>query len=41
MDSKQLAATVNLIAQLDTGVHSVLIIRNGYVVADAYLHPFS
>jgi CubicO group peptidase (beta-lactamase class C family) len=40
VDSALLARMFGAIRQSRLNVHSVLIIRNGHVVADAYLHPF-
>jgi CubicO group peptidase (beta-lactamase class C family) len=42
MDSAALANMVNSIAESGTSdIHSMLVIRNGYVVTDAYFYPFA
>ena len=42
MDSELLAGALTLLAEQDDyGVHSLLIIRNGYIVTDAYFYPFA
>jgi CubicO group peptidase (beta-lactamase class C family) len=41
MNSELLAGMFDIIMQQHMNFHSVLIIRNGYIVADAYIHPFS
>ena len=42
MDSDMLAEAVRLLAEQDDyEVHSLLIIRNGYIVTDACFHPFA
>ncbi len=40
MDSELLVATFDYIAEQDAEVHSVLIVRNGYLVTEAYFHPY-
>jgi CubicO group peptidase (beta-lactamase class C family) len=40
MDSEKLAAMLDAIRQRKYAIDSVLVIRNGYMVADAYVHPF-
>jgi CubicO group peptidase (beta-lactamase class C family) len=40
MDSEKLAAMLDAIRQRKHAIDSVLVIRNGYMVADAYVHPF-
>ena len=40
MDSEMLASMLDTIQKQDDGIHSVTVIRNGYVVADAYFSPF-
>ncbi len=40
MDSELLAATFDYIAEQDAEVHSVLIVRNGYLVTEAYFYPY-
>jgi len=41
MDSESLARAIDFIRENDLNVHSLLVIRNGYIVADAYFYPFS
>jgi len=41
MDSEQLTRMIQYIQDQDINLHSLLIVRNGCVVADAYIHPFS
>jgi CubicO group peptidase (beta-lactamase class C family) len=41
MDSELLAQMVEEINTRETGIHSVLVIRNGYMVAEAYFHPYT
>jgi CubicO group peptidase (beta-lactamase class C family) len=42
MDSEQLAETMNYLQkQSSFTIHSLLIIRNGYIVTDAYFYPFA
>jgi CubicO group peptidase (beta-lactamase class C family) len=40
MDSERLARMMDAIRQREYGIDSVLVVRNGYMVADAYVHPF-
>src|SRR5450432_3071940 len=40
LDSKTLAAMVDNITQKHLNVHSVSVIRHGYVVLDAYFYPY-
>jgi len=40
LDSKALAAMVDNITQKHLNVHSVTVIRHGYVVLDAYFYPY-
>jgi CubicO group peptidase (beta-lactamase class C family) len=40
MDSDRLARMMDVIRQREYGIDSVLTVRNGYMVADAYVHPF-
>jgi CubicO group peptidase (beta-lactamase class C family) len=40
MDSELLAAMFDYIAEQDAEVHSVLVVRNGYMVVEAYFHPY-
>lgn len=41
IDSASLAKTINEIIDKQQGFHSFLIIRNGYMVLDAYFYPFT
>lgn len=41
MDSEQLAQMVQYVQDQGINLHSILVVRNGYVVTDAYIHPFS
>lgn len=41
MDSELLAKMVEHIERNRINLHSVLIVRNGYVVAEAYFHPYT
>jgi hypothetical protein len=42
MDSQRLAEAMEYLQEQDDfNIHSLLIIRNGYIVADAYFHPFA
>jgi len=41
IDSAQLAKALDFLQEADANIHSLLIIRHGYVVADAYFHPFT
>src|SRR5437879_6483522 len=40
LDSQVLAGMVDSIAQKHLNVHSVMVIRHGYVVLDAYFYPY-
>jgi len=40
-DSAQLAALLDFIEESDMNVHSLLLIRNGHMVLDAYFYPFT
>jgi len=40
LDSVALAAAVDEVRQKQLGVHSLLVIRHGYAVLDAYFYPF-
>lgn len=40
MDSALLADMIEEINAKDTQIHSVVVIRNGYVVTEAYFHPY-
>ena len=41
MDSGELIKIFKLIQENEVNIHSILIIRNGYMVLDAYFYPFS
>ena len=41
MDSELLAQMIQQINNTGTAIHSALVIRNGYVVTDAYFHPYT
>ena len=41
MDSERLADMLAMIAEAEFGIDSVLVIRNGYLVTDAFVHPFA
>ncbi|KKG83437.1 serine hydrolase domain-containing protein [Methanosarcina mazei] len=41
MESEKLAELLDYIQEKDINIHSLLIIRNGYVVADVYFYPFT
>ncbi|MDP2897299.1 MAG: serine hydrolase [bacterium] len=41
MDSELLAKAVDFIRDQNLKVHSLLVIRNGYIVADVYSYPFA
>lgn len=41
MDSSRLAQMLEQVSTNQTNLHSVLIIRNGYVVSEAYFHPYT
>ena len=41
MDSEKLAEALDFLQEEDVNIHSLLIIRNGYVVTDAYFYPFA
>ncbi len=40
MDSELLADMLDTIQKLEYDIDSVLVVRNGYLVLDAYIHPF-
>src|SRR5215813_12116168 len=40
IDSQALAAAVAQVGEKQLGVHSLLVIRHGYAVLDAYFYPF-
>lgn len=41
MDSEQLAATLDWIEEEQLNLHSLLVIRNGYLVTEAYFQPYT
>ena len=41
MDSRLLADAVNYLQEQNIKVHSLTVIRNGYVITDAYYYPYS
>jgi CubicO group peptidase (beta-lactamase class C family) len=41
IDSEKLAEALDYIQEKDVNIHSLLFIRNGYVVTDAYFYPFA
>lgn len=41
MDSEKLAELLDYVEENDINIHSLLIIRNGYVVTDVYFYPFT
>ncbi|PWI46405.1 6-aminohexanoate hydrolase [Candidatus Heimdallarchaeota archaeon B3_Heim] len=41
IDSKKLAEAIDYIMENDPNIHSMLVIRNGYIVTDAYFYPFA
>src|SRR6266849_6459965 len=40
MDSDKLREAMDYIQQRDLNIHSMLIVRNGYVVVEAYFYPY-
>ena len=40
IDSKKLAEAIDYIMENDPNIHSMSVIRNGYMVTDAYFYPF-
>jgi len=40
VDSEQLAKMFDAIQQKNANIHSLLVIRHGYIVAEAYFHPY-
>src|SRR6266536_4562221 len=40
MDSEQLAKMVDYIRRNNINIHSILVIRNGYIVTEVYFDPF-
>ena len=41
IDSTALAAVISQVPEKHLGVHSLLVIRHGFVVADAYFFPYA
>lgn len=41
MDSELLAQAIGFIRERNLNIHSLLVIRNGHIVADAYFYPFA
>ena len=41
MDSALLAQMIEEISLNETSIHSVLVVRNGYMVTEAYFHPYT
>lgn len=41
MDSELLAQAISFVRERNLNIHSLLVIRNGYIVADAYFYPFA
>lgn len=41
MDSRRLAEAVEHLIDHEPDVHSLLVVRNGYLVTDVYFHPFA
>src|SRR5690349_18181570 len=41
MDSELLSQMLEEISSKNTRIHSVLVVRNGYVVTEAYFHPYT
>ena len=41
MDSSLLAQMIEEINTKQTQIHSILVIRNGYLVTEAYFHPYA
>jgi hypothetical protein len=41
MDSNLLAQMLEEVSRDKTSIHSVLVIRNGYLVTEAYFHPYT
>jgi hypothetical protein len=41
VDSTALAAAVDQVREKHLGVHSLLVIRHGYLIADAYFYPYA
>jgi CubicO group peptidase (beta-lactamase class C family) len=41
VDSTALAAAIDQVGEQHLGVHSLLIVRHGYLIADAYFYPYA
>jgi len=41
MDTELLADAIEFVGEQEFGVHSLLVVRNGYIVTDAYFYPFA
>jgi len=41
MNSERLAEALDFCREADVNIHSLLVIRNGYIVADAHFYPFT
>src|SRR5687768_1916668 len=41
MNSETLAAMLDTIAAQDVSIHSILVIRNGYLVLESYRYPYA
>ena len=41
MDPESLARMIEEVSAKETNIHSVLVIRNGYIVTEAYFHPYT
>ena len=41
IDSQKLASAIDEVVQKQLGVHSLLVIRHGYIVLDAYFYPYN
>src|SRR5262245_54375020 len=40
LDSEQLAAAIESARKNNLNIHSLLVVRNGYLVAEAYFYPY-
>ena len=41
MDSELMARMLEAVSANETSIHSILVIRNGYLVTEAYFHPYT
>ena len=41
MDSELMAQMLEAVSANETSIHSILVIRNGYLVTEAYFHPYT